>query len=35
MKKVNALTNPYPNPPAVVAILPQDTGYFNRNWEQK
>lgn len=35
MKKVNALTNPYPNPPAVVAILPQDTGYFNRNWEQR
>lgn len=32
MKKVNALANPYPNPPAVV---PQDTGYFNCDWEQR
>lgn len=35
MKKVNALAKPYPNLPAAVAIFPQDTGYFNCNWEQK
>lgn len=35
MKKVNALANPYPNPPAVLAMLSQDTAYFNCNWEQR
>lgn len=34
-KKVIALANPYPGPPAVVALLPPDTGYFKCNWEQR